>query len=495
MRFSVLFLGVLVLLPTFAAAGPSLLDQGITEYRAEQYEEAIATLAEARRQGPPSSLTAYYLGLAYKQSGELAKAVDQFRASLEIPPPAIDAYPELIESCYLLDDLVQARKWLARAEGAGVLPAPIAFLKGLVLAKEGEDREAAEAFRRAGELEPAVRQAAGLQVAMLQARSRQFDAARQSLRALIGSDPTSELATLAREYDAAFARIMEGHRAWRLGAGLSYIYDDNVLSKPTISLPGSEITGEEDSGMVGTVRFDYAPLLENGRLFSAQYLLNSTTYGSNDTHNTIIQSLTLQPGFEFSRGAVTFPLSGTYALLKQDNYMAVASVRPTLSLMTLPGHVAQLSAGYSRREMLVAPLAPDEDRDGDIWSASLGYLVTFAEGRGMGSLRYEFTEDDAVGANWANRGHRGSLGLLVPLAGGVKLTAGGDIYQQQYLHTHSVFGVERSDTIYSANAGASWDITENFSLTFNYGFTRADSNIGVYDYRRNTVTTGFECSF
>jgi tetratricopeptide (TPR) repeat protein len=490
-----LLLVVLLILPFAAYAEETLLDRGIVEYRAENFEEAIVLLQQARQLEPASSLAAFYLGLAQKQAGDLSQALAGFRAAATGAPAIQDAYPELIECLYQRGEYDEARHWIGTAEKAAVRPAQVAFLKGLVLAGVGEERLAIEAFRAAAGADPSLSQAAGLQVAMLQAKERRLDEARQSLKALIALDPTTELATLAREYDSSFARLLGSYRPWHASVGLAYLYDDNVVAKPSIAVPGVEISGEQDSGMVAKVRVEYAPLLSGGRQFAAQYSLQSTTYGANDTHNTIIQSLALLPGQEFGRGAVTVPISYAHVLLQQENYLGLASVRPTLSLLTTGGQIAQFSAGYAWRELFKAPLARDEDRDGSIYSLGAGYLVPIVAGEGLVSLRYEFSFDNAIGSNWDNRGHRGSLGLLLPLGRGVKANLSGDIYCQEYLHDHTTFGVQRTDVIYSGTIGLTWALSRALELGVTYAYTRADSNIGIYDYRRNTVTTGFEFSF
>ena len=495
MRTTLLILALImfILFTSYAQGAP--LDQGIAQYRAENFEESIPLLQEARRLDPASTVAAYYLGLARKQTGDTQAALADFRDAVTHQPIVQDAYPELIACLYDQGAYQEARTWIAQAEQAGALPAQIAFLKGMVLAGAGEGEPAMTAFRTAARLDPSLGQAATLQVAMLQAKDRHLDEARQSLKALISLNPTSELASLAREYDASFARVLASYRSWHASVGLAYLYDDNVVSKPSNDIAGIQISGEEDHGMVAKAHFDYAPLLDGGRQFGVQYDLQSTTYGSNDAFNTIVQSLALLPGKEFSWGAVTVPLSYAHVLLGQDNYLGIGTLRPTLSILTTGSQIAQLSAGYARREMFQAPLAPDEDRDGDLFSVGAGYLIPFANGEGLASLRYEFTQDNTKGSNWANQGHRGSLNLLLPVARHLKTTLSGDIYGQRYLHHNTSFDTDRDDTIFTASAGLTWQPTPSLTLSVIYGFTRAESSIGAYDYRRNTLTSGFEYSF
>ena len=57
---------------------------------------------------------------------------------------------------------------------------------------------------------------------------------------------------------------------------------------------------------------------------------------------------------------------------------------------------------------------------------------------------------------------------------------------------HTVFEEKRKDRTFQAFAGLSWNFYKDFSLLMNYGFTRAESNIEIYEYDRNITTFGIE---
>jgi hypothetical protein len=211
--------------------------------------------------------------------------------------------------------------------------------------------------------------------------------------------------------------------------------------------------------------------------------------------NTMVNSVAVVPSYSQRFGAASLPISYSHVLLADKKYMGLASVRPTQSLLLPFGHIGQLNLAYTRREMLREPYLPEEDRDADIFGAGGGYVAPFGEGKGMASLRYEFSYDNAVGQNWVNRGHRLNVGGNFPVIDGLTLQLNGDLFAQEYLHQNSSFNKVREDTVYTAVAGLTWDITPNVSLNFQYNHTRAVSNIDQYDYRRNTITTGIEAGF
>jgi len=384
-----------------------------------------------------------------------------------------------------------------RAEKERVNLGRLSFLKGLILLKERKEKEALKAFKKAKELDPSLSQSSDIQIARIYARQKRFSEAKESLKAVITVDPTSETASFAKEYEDALARTVQKYKPWTFTAGVAYQYDDNSLLKPSKGIPGVNISGEKDSSVATTLRFVYTPLLKEPWVFFGQYYSYTNTYFDNHRINLINQSISLTPGYNFNRGVLTLPVSFSYLWLREKEYMHVTQTRPTVHYMISPDHIVQLSTGYTRREMLRSPPNHDrkEDRDGNIWSISTGYLHPFQGGKGILNFHYEFSGDNTEGRNWENWGNRFTLGLIFPIIEKVSLLASGDILLQDYQHTHTFYGMERSDRIYYGSTGVRWEILKGLKLNLQYSYTRADSNIDVYEYRRNLVLLGVEYTF
>jgi tetratricopeptide (TPR) repeat protein len=485
-----------------APAQAANLDEGIVQYRMENFEEALALLQKARAEQPESSLAAFYLGMARKQGGDIAGAIKDLTDAATLKPPVLDAYLELADAWHVQGDDDKALQWANRSEAAGVNPARSAFLKGIILAGLGKTDEAVASFEKAKGLDPSLNQPAQLQIAMAMAGSRKLTRARDALRAVVAADPNSEIAGYAREYEQSFTRILESYRALHLTLGLNYLYDDNAISSPSNAGARAQIgdpTGQRDHAFMGSFRLDYTPLLENDYTFSAQYLVQSTKYGDTNTAeenpSTVINSLTVNPGRSFGSSIFSLPINFSHVFLKEKEYQALVTVRPTWSWQAAPQHILQAGASFTRRDMLQDPLVQDEDRDANIGGASAGYIFSYGDQGGMAALRYDFSYDDARGVNWKNRGHRYSASGVIPLSAAVKLNLSGEVSTQDYFKTNTVFDVQRNDTTWFGTAGLSWNLTSNVALLAQYSHTTAKSNIKVYDYNRNTFSTGIEFSF
>jgi tetratricopeptide (TPR) repeat protein len=476
-------------------AGKDLLEKGIAEYKAENFEEALVTFTEARAKKNDSSVAAFYLGLTYKQVGDYKNAAKNFKDAVTLTPTVKDAHTELIEVLYNMNETKEAREWLEKAEKQGINPPYLAFLKGLIYLKENNNKEAVIAFKKAKELDIKLAQPADFQIAIAYAKDRRLKDARNSLKAVTAIDPTSEIATFAKEYESALTKTLDAYKKWHFMVGAAYQYDDNVVAKPSTSIPGVEISNEADDSVIGTLKIEYAPLPDGPWFFNGQYNLYSNNHFSKYTHDIMSHTLTLMPGYNLEKGAITLPVSYNYVLLNEQQYVGLITIKPTFNLMLTSSSIAQISVGYGKRDMLKPALMADEKRDGDIYSASVAYILPFSQGRGMASLKYEYTKEDTQGVNWDSKTDRVNLGILVPLTYSLKLTLSGDALVNKFDTVHTVFGVTREDKIYSGAVGVTYEMVKGLNLNLQYSYTRSDSNIAVYDYDRNVYMAGLEYNF
>ncbi len=491
---AVLSLLLLCALPISASA-QGLLERAIDEYRAENYEEAQELLSQALKADPGSARAYYYKGLTLKRMGNIKAAIPSFKAALKQIPPEKAACLELAAIYLTLDEYEQAADWLQQAEKNGARPAEVAMLRGMLLMRQKRHDDAIAQFSAAKAAEPALAPTADFQIAMAHASARRLEQARASLKTVITISPDSDMAEYARDYEKTFANVVKDHRTWRGTVFAGYLYDDNVFGKPRSEIAGIVFPKNRDNAFVGNFRLDYTPFLEGRKLFSAQYALNTSTYGQRSEYDQISNSISMTLGISLDSGALTAPITYSHYLLGQDPYMQQIATRPTWYLMLVPGHILQTGLGYSRREMLKKPLSPEENRDANIFSGTLGYLYTFAEGRGFLNLRYELSDDVAEGKNWHNLGNRFSALALIPVWKGVSVNLSGDVALQNYQNSNSYFSVRRNDTLWSMAAGVSWEAIKGVKLNAQYGHTRAESNINIYDYTRNTIMCGLELNF
>ena len=89
-------IAAVALLASVACGSPALagnLEEGIVQYRMENFEEALALLERARAEQPQSSVAAFYLGMARKQAGDVAGAIRDLTDATTMKPPLVIRTP------------------------------------------------------------------------------------------------------------------------------------------------------------------------------------------------------------------------------------------------------------------------------------------------------------------------------------------------------------------------------------------------------------------
>lgn len=468
------------------------LEEGIRQFRAENFEEALENLKQAKAQNPESSLTAFFLGLTYRQLGEVRAAIEEFKRAIDLKPPVLDAYFELIDLLLALDELKEAKEWVLRAEKEGVRPAQLSFLKGLILIREGKTREAIQALENAKKLDPTLEQAANLQIALAQIRERKFKTALQTLKAVISIDPKTDLADFAKEYERALERLIKEHRTFRGGLAWSYQFDDNA-----VGADGTIIKRKSDNISIASFRLEAQPLVEPPWYINFQSQLSASYYKRFDTLNTKSVSFLGVPGYNFRNGLLTLPTSYTRNWLDEKEYSENYSLRPTFNWILRERALAQFFTGFGKTTMLrkYAWQPKEESRTSVNYHFGAGYIYTFAEGRGLINLRYEYQINEAEGRNWKNRGNKFSGTLLLPIWKKMGLSLFGDYFSQRFEHLHTVFEKRRRDTQITAGFLLRWKLLNSLSVNLQYLHLRNKSNIKVYKYDRNPFSIGIEYEF
>jgi len=106
-----LYLAFFTFIPDVFCQVPPTLQEGIEQYRQENYEEAIEILTKVwGEQEPQSPVAAFFLGMAYKQVMDYPQASVHLEAAVTLTPRVKEALLELADVMYQLGKLEEAKK-------------------------------------------------------------------------------------------------------------------------------------------------------------------------------------------------------------------------------------------------------------------------------------------------------------------------------------------------------------------------------------------------
>ncbi|MEI6154568.1 MAG: tetratricopeptide repeat protein [Deltaproteobacteria bacterium] len=514
------------------AIGQTSFEKGLKDFQSENYEEALDYFHDAIKSEPTSTTVSFYLGMTYKLIEKNKEAVPYLRNAVTYTPRIKEALVELIDALYQTDQLDEAIKWIEVGEKEGISPGKIQFLKGLILSKQNKNLEAITAFEKAKEYDSSLSQSVEFQVATAYMKEGKHKESQQRFRAALTLDPYSDIGTYARDYENLLSDKLDRERPFRFTVGLGYKYDTNVSARPTsgptVDNPSisPQFTGQEDFALNMTARITYvAPFsFKEAYNLSVQYAIYADRYNRRDDYNLMQQSLIFNPGYNFSKFTLTMPvmfaltwLQGNMAnnfinspvnWLKNSGYMKMLSVNPTTRFMLTENSIGEVSFGYLNQQYYLtssdAPrTSPDENRDGVNTSGSLGWTYFFKEGAGLLSIRYSFADQEATGRNWTYTENRFSLSFLYPLTKSLKFQFSSDALFDNYKYQNTTYNLSsngqpsmaRKDNTYINNLGLIYTVYKNTDIIAQYIFTRDNSNIGTYDYKREVFSLGLEYRF
>ncbi|MBN1663667.1 MAG: tetratricopeptide repeat protein [Deltaproteobacteria bacterium] len=502
----VVFLTLVLVSPAAFGQADGSLQEGIKQYGADNYEEAADLFKKARREMPKSTIAAFWLGMANKQLNNLPEAVAPLTDAVTMDPPLKEALIELIDVHYRLEQFDDAAKWIAVAEKDNIYPAKTAFLKGMVLARQARYEEAVRSFEKSKSLDKTYTQSAELQIGLCYMLDRKYAKASDRFRAAVTQDPLSDLGSFARRYQDFVEDRKWIERPLRFTLNVMGQYDTNMLTEPD-SHPGLPDAGEEESlAMLNTIRLDAVPVLPGGWLFNASYAGTWKLHEMNSTgYDMLAHTLSVAPGYRFGRVAVNLTGNYTHVMKRQPSYRPYSeffSAGPMIRFLLTPkqNHILELYAGCTDKRYDnyqgdgELPLDPAENRTSKGFNSYLSWMWLFRNGA-IFNFKYGYGRDEADGNNWSNQAHSFTLNTIIPLSESLKFQIGGEATLQDYLNnsTWAIFdNKRRSDRIYTAAAGLTWDINKYLSVLAQYNWTKADSNIFIYDYNRNIFSAGLE---
>ncbi len=482
-------------------AESAALREGIRQYNQENYEEAIEALIKAREVEPASSPAAFFLGLAYKQAQDYPKALENLRDAVTLTPKIKEALVELIDVLYQLggpENLKEAEKWIGVGEREGIYPAKTAFLKGLVLQKEGRYDEAIEAFKKAETLDESIAQSAEFQIGICFIKARKLKMARKSLETALLRDPQSDLASYARQYKDLVENRLFLERPLRFTLGLFGGYDDNLVLKPSDSSLAPGVTNEEAYFLNNSLRVNYVPKLNNPWLFNAQYAGSWKVHSNNThTHDFVANSVAITPGYNFGRWSLNLVGGYNHFLVRNPSYkkyLEAFNAGPLLRFLVRKNHLLEVYGGFHWNYYNRKPLIPEENRDSAGADTYINWIWVFKKGAFL-NMRYAFIDDNTEGDNWQHRGHKLSASATIPLIRKFNLQVTASIFRQNFKNTHTIFLKRRKDNTYEGSIGLTYEIFKNANIVAQYSRIRDDSNIGIYDYKKNIYTLGIEYRF
>jgi tetratricopeptide (TPR) repeat protein len=484
------------------------LSKGLVKFGKGEYADAEALFRQALQLKPGDPEATEHLAqtlIRLKRYGEAEELFSKIAAQ----QPSGETLLGLAIAQYYQEKHSDALESLERAERLIPDHPLVHFYRGLALNKLGRFEQAATAFDRAILLSPDLAPEGHYQRGLARYGLGMVDEARAEFRAIVSTQPESELARSARRFLGEIrAPVTPGLKRWNLDLALSGQYDSNVVLLPLgVQPPGGPtgISRKDDFRAVIYGRGEYRPIQTDLWTVGLSYGFYRSFHRR--LHGFDVEDHT--PGISVTR---RFGNSAEFSLQYVYDYVTVGhspflishAVHPVLTVRESDRLFTQLHAQYQNKDFQHGKFETNSVRDGKNWLAGFTQYVLYANRAGHIRLGYFFDTDRTGGgspsapvapqttnADWAYTGHRLTTGLGLPAVWTIKTDLSFDYYRQNYDNPNSFSADRRTarrDNIYIFTATASKELTSWLNLAFEYNYTRDQNNIQVFDYARSVYS-------
>ena len=490
--------------------------RGAVEFDRGRYDEAEAFFREALKARPDDPEAAAYLGQTLLRRKKYDEAEGVFRRMLAVDPASSQARFGLGVLQYKQKRYADAKENLLAAEKASPDDALIHYYLGLIHHELGEFEEAPSQFSQAMALSPDLAPTAQYYTGVAHFRRGAFTEARTALEATIAEEPESEQAQSAKDLLTQLEKGAPPPSRWKVNAAAGMEYDTNVVLLPGGTSPPAGSTGisqQSDYRSVLTGSLDF-------RGFQTEQWTGGISYAIYQSFHSRLSGFDVEDHapsayLQYQEGPWSLNLQYiyNYTLVGRSPYLNANTALATLTLAENDIFSTQLTFRYMDKIFRSGRFLLNQARNGKNWLAGVTQYMAFGENnKGRVWLGYIFDTDVTGGgspnvagppntpdnADWAYEGHHVTTGVEFPPIFTLEPSLAFDWIHQQYLNpnSYSVDGLtKRRDNIYSFTGAVGRDLGETFSLTFQYAYTRDDTNVDVFTYTRSVFSLMLSASF
>jgi hypothetical protein len=385
------------------------------------------------------------------------------------------------------DYRVAAEEFRAALKEKPLDPTATLYL-GIALNRSG-DREAETILKQALVMEPSDPRT-NIELGIYYFRYSMYGEAKDYFENTIKLSPGTEFSAKAREY---LTRIKEGglSKPWAINYSLGGQYDSNVVLNPSGNPLPQGISKKSDWSAVFVV---------NGRYHLIKEEKTEASVGFNfyqNVHATLADFNITQPVLDVTAAYAILPWLQLRGLFNFE-YVWVGGNRYGYDYMAAPSVVITEAKGFStvieyryrRYTFIDSELFFDNSQrsgpDNYIGITQNISLNPSVQAR----LTYSHDSDSTRDSFWHYRGDKGVLGLSFALPEKIFLNLDAEYYVQRYEGKDPETGANRKDKIFTGAISATKVLSDVFSVTLAQLYTRDNSNLAAFDYKR-AVTSLF----
>lgn len=487
----ILFLCTVLLSASLAygqEAGQAYYDFGVFAYEDGDYEGAEKNLKKALEYNPDNPFYNHYLGKTYLKTERYQEAESYLNRAWEVDPDIAGLRYDIAVLNFKISNFTRSADLFAeivKEDPSNVLSH---YYAGISLYKQKQYGKALDYFIGAADRSPSIKANGYYYAGICLLKMGDVEAAIKKLEYVREHAVQESLRKNALRWLEAIEEQKKALKPYSVYLKVGLQYDDNVLLEP---LDEDRPTDEDDVLGVGYFSGRYNFVNRQSYTLGAGYSHYQTLYddlGRFDLVGSIFHfygKYRLQP-FIFALSYLPH-----YYWLEHDSFLARHQLRPEITWRVNQRLFTKLSYSYYRDNHF-----QDNNRDGHTNEVFLdaAYAIGDKKGHLFGAIGYEDRTASHPDQYYEELKARLGISLNIPL--GLNLTLTGKYYDQDYDNVDSSFGVKREDKKYYGSVSLSHRLFFDWlSIQGEYNYTKNDSNISDYEYKRNVATLSLIARF
>jgi tetratricopeptide (TPR) repeat protein len=468
--------------------GRTYFDIGVFALQDGDYQKAETNFIKALDQNPNNPVYHHYLGKTYLQAARYAQAEEHLTRAEELEPDLSELQYDIAYLYYKMENYSRAAerfKTLVITEPDNVLAH---YQCGISLYKQRQYAEALDFFVAASEMSPTIKANGYYYAGICLLNLGNYDQAIERL-AYVEAKADSEL---LKDHAIRWLNVIERQKVsmkrYRLYLKIGYQYDSNVTLDPI----DTDIIADEDDFLTLVYLSGSYNFINRKRFVVGAGYNHYQTLHNRLTEYDLIAGIGSIYG-RYRTGQFLFSLTyfPHYYWLDTEDYLRRHQWTPDITWRINRDLITRLSYSYYDNDYFQS-----DDRDGHTHEPVLSAYYFFNNRNAFvfGSLGYEDYNATSPDQYYEQVKLRGGLSLKIPW----KLTLYTTVryYDKNYNHVNSIYNVEREDDKFNGTIALSRQIVyEWLILTGEFDYTKNNSNIDDYGYRRYRGTLSLAAKF
>ena len=488
-KFAFIFSLVLLLAVATHAkeAGRAYYDLGVFAYDAGNYEEAEKSLKAALTVMPDNSFYNHYLGKTYLKMKRYDEALVYLKLAYDVDPDVPGLKYDLALGFFQLQDYARASDLFTDVSQEDPTNIPALYHTGISLYKQGQYSKASDYLIDASEKSPSIKAMGYFYAGVCHQKMGDMENAVKKLEYVKDNAKDASLRESAIKKLEAVEK-QKRVKPYSVNMKLGVQYDDNVVLEPV----DEDIIADKDDWMA-VLYFSGKYNVVNGQdyIIGAGYNHYQTLHDDLGEYDLIGSILDFYAKYRLNRFTLSFTYSPNYYWLDSESYIMKHHLKPEVSYKINENLVSKLSYSYYRNKYY-----EDKNRDGHTHEGFLNFYYRLGRRMGylFGGLGYEDVSASHLDQYYGQLKTKLGVSFKMPFELVFNTTL--KFYRKDYDNVNTIFGVTREDDKYNILVSLSRKLIYDWlGILGEYSYTKNDSNISDYEYKRNVATLSLTASF